>query len=274
MASAFASKGAISYFGYTKVVNSNFAQSAANQLFQGIVTEKMNAGDAFAAVTPKTDPVGPNATFVLSGETDLVYSGRFRNGSFENGFEAWTREGDGRIISQLGAFRPPDGDWMSIISTGLGFTTSSGSIEQSFCLPESATAIEFKWNYSSEEFIEYCGAQFPFDDPFRVEIVHDAGTSLLFERMVDSLCGQVQATPLFFDQSGPGCVPDEDVGFGTGGNDCTVWSTNWITTSIGIDALASSNAGKGVKLRFRVFDTGDSFFDTAVLVDDVRVVVP
>ena len=161
-----------------------------------------------------------------------------------------------------------------IISTGLGFTTDSGSIEQGFCLPTDATSIDFDWNFSSEEFIEWCGPQHLFDDPFEVELVTDAGTFLLMQETVDTLCDSVFQTTLFFDQSGPGCVPTPDVGLGTGGNDCTVWSTGWNSQSIDVSAIAAANMGKGVTLRFRNFDAGDSIFDTAVTLDNVEVQQP
>jgi len=114
----------------------------------------------------------------------------------------------------------------------------------------------------------------PFDDPFEVDLVTESGTNVLFYRTVDTLCAGVSPTTLFFDQSGPGCQPDPGVGLGTGGNDCTVWSTGWQSQAIDISAIAAANNGKGVTLRFSNFDEGDSIFDSAVLLDQVEVVKP
>ncbi|HEX9871658.1 MAG TPA: hypothetical protein VGC99_24265, partial [Candidatus Tectomicrobia bacterium] len=275
MANAFFGKGVKTYYGYTKVVNGNYAESAGTQLLNGLVVTRQNTGEAFNAVAPKIDPTAPNATFTQAGDSKLAYSGEFRNGNFEAGdLTGWTRTGDGRVIATLGDFAPTEGDFMGIISTGLGFTTDSGSIEQNFCLAKTVTQVKFGWNFNSEEFIEWCGAEHAFDDPFEVELVTEAGTNLLFRQTVDSLCSAVAPTGLAFDQSGPGCQPTDGVGLGTGGNDCTVWSTDWQPQAIDISAIATANEGKGVTLRFKSFDLGDSIFDSAVLLDQIEIVKP
>jgi hypothetical protein len=266
MASAFFGKGAATYYGYTRVVNGGYAQGAGTQLLTGLVTNQLTTGDAFAAVTPKVDPDSPFATFTIGGDQETVYSGDFRNGGFETGdLTAWTRAGDGRVVATLGGFTPTEGVFAGLVSTGLGFTTASGSVEQNFCLPKSATQIAFDWHFNSEEFIEWCGS--PFQDTFAVELETDGGTNLLFQRTIDSLCGSVLPTGLAFDQSGPGCVPDSE-------NDCTVWGTGWQSQALDIAALATANDGKGVTLRFRAHDVGDSIFDSAILLDRIRIVMP
>jgi hypothetical protein len=272
MGDACVGKGAKTYHGFTRVVNSNFAQSVATQLFTPMVQKFDNTGTAFGAAVPKVDPTAPNATFTQQGDPKLVYDGELKNGDFEKDLTSWTVAGDARSIPQLGLFTPQDGAKMSIISTGLGFTTSSGSIEQNLCLKNTATHVAFSWHYSSEEFKEWCGPQHPFDDPFVVEIIHPGGTTQLLSKTVDSLCALVVPSGLAFDQSKPGCVVSPNVGVGTGGQDCTVWTTGWQAENVDISALAISNNGAGVKLRFRVFDAGDSIFDTAVLLDKIRIV--
>jgi hypothetical protein len=277
MSAAFIGKGAGTYYGNTKVVNSNHAQNVATQLFSGLVTDHKSTGDSFASVLPKVDPTSPNAVFTQTGSTDVLYSGEFRDGGFEKGnLGAWVRDGDARVISGLGPFNPTEGAFEGIISTGLGFSLDSGSIEQNFCLPETATTLYFDWNFSSEEFVEYCGPDFPFDDKFEVVLETDSGPQLLFSEEIDSLClSGVAPTSLFFDQSGPGCIPTDKVGYATGGNDCEVYSSEWkIFEAIDISAIATANQGKGVTLRFRSFDTGDSIYDSAVILDDIQIEVP
>ncbi|ASJ74562.1 hypothetical protein [Granulosicoccus antarcticus] len=272
MADAFVSEGASSYYGYTRTVNSPYAQNAANQLFDNLVKSLDTTGDAFAPVTPKIDPVTPFATFTLTSDPTTSYTGELTNGEFETGdLTGWTTEGDGRSIVNLGEFSPPGGNFMGIISTGLGFTTSSGSLAQNFCLAADATELTFDWNFNSEEFVEWCGPEHPFDDPFTVEMLTDSGTELLLSETIDTLCSTVTANSLAFDVSGPACEVSEGVGFGTGGNDCTVYGTGNLIQTIDITAIAANNVGKGVTLRFRNFDEGDSQYDSAVLIDNVKI---
>ena len=275
MSDAFVAKGAKTYYGYTRVVNSDFAQSSATQLFTPMVSSFKTTGDSFTAVVPKVDPTGPNATFTQAGDALLAYTGDLQNGNFEKGnLASWVATGDGRVVTGLGPFAPTEGVYAGLISTGLGFTTSSGSIAQNFCLPKTATKLTFDWNFSSEEFIEYCGSQ--FDDRFQVVLETSTGSTTLFQTSVNSLClAAIAPTPLAFDQSGPGCVPTPaNVGYGTGGNDCKVWSKGWTSQQIDISGLAATNDGKGVKLRFFASDVGDSIFDSAILLDKIVVVRP
>jgi hypothetical protein len=206
------------------------------------------------------------------GDGRVAYSGEFANGGFETGdLTGWVASGDGRVISGLGGFRPTEGKFTGLLSTGLGFTTGSGAIEQHFCLPADAKQLAFDWNFSSEEFIEWCGSQ--FDDSFRVEIRTDGGPgpANFFSESVNTLCGAVSPTTLAFDQSGPGCTPTEGVGMGTGGNDCKVWSRGWQSQSIDLSPFASE-PNKAVLLSLTTSDRGDSSFDTAVLIDNIRLI--
>lgn len=162
---------------------------------------------------------------------------------------------------------------MGLISTGLGYTVASGSIEQKVCLPPDAQRLEFYWNFNSEEFIEWCGSI--YQDHFRVDIVTDTGAQNLFYRKVDDLCGSVSPSNLKFDQSSGFCTPFPDwVGYGTGGNDCTVWTTGWQLQSIDISGIATANQNKPVTIRFSAGDVGDSIFDSAVLLDDIKITKP
>jgi hypothetical protein len=185
MANAFSEKGAKTYYGFTEIVSGQFAEQAGTQLLTNLVTDLDTTGDAFTAVIPKVDPFRtPSATFTQFGDTNLAYTGNFRNGSFEIGdLTNWIRNGDGRVIVTLKEFNPTDGAFMGIISTGLGFTTDSGSIEQNFCLPQTATKIEFDWTFNSEEFVEWCGVERPFDDPFEVELVTDTEQQSYSEKL-------------------------------------------------------------------------------------------
>jgi hypothetical protein len=269
MANAFLSSGAKTYLGYSGYVLTSFNQQVAKEFFHRLleIPSISNVGDAFIPGQKQGDGV----EFQLVGSSGLEKPGsELENGGFESGnLGAWATAGDGRVLSQLGEFLPTEGAFMGIISTGLGFTTTSGSIEQKVCLPADAKRLEFNWNFNSEEFVEYCGSI--FQDFFRVEIITaSGGTQTIFLRAVDDLCHTVRPSGLHFDQSGPGCHPTPG-GFGSGGNDCTVWTTDWQAASIDVAAIAAANQGKAVTIRFSAGDIGDSIFDTAVLLDNIRV---
>jgi hypothetical protein len=253
MASAFLGSGAGSYLGFSKVVNSNFAQSVAQQFFTEMVTNGDTTSEAFATVTPLVDPAAPFAVFQRSGLDELAYGSEFENGGFEEGLTAWSVDGDGRVIAVLAEYSPTEGDFMGIISTGLGFTTTSGALSQTFCLNPGADRLEFDWNYFSEEFVEWCGPQHPYNDPFEVVISWPGSSLVIFYEDVDSLCSSVVPTNVSFDQGG-------------------VYSTGWRSASIDISAIAAAAGGAAVTVTFRSYDLGDSIFDTAILLDRIRVV--
>jgi len=133
------------------------------------------------------------------------------------------------------------------------------------------TRVLFYWNFNSEEFVEWCGSI--YQDYFRVSVTTDIGTQTLFYRKVDDLCGMVFPTSLYFDQSGPGCVPCDGVNCWPK-NDCTVWSTGWQLQSIDISGIAAVNQNKPVTIKFSAGDVGDSIFDSAILLDAIGITKP
>lgn len=65
--------------------------------------------------------------------------------------------------------------------------------------PSDAKQLQFDWNFSSAEFVEFCGSI--FQDFFKVEVITDSGTHVLFFRKVDDLCPTVFQTSLVFDRA-------------------------------------------------------------------------
>lgn len=246
MANAFTGKGAKTYFAFTRVVNSDFAQSVSQTLFTNLVTNGQKTGDAF---TPgQVDPGPPNATFTMSGSNMMKYASGLSNGGFEEGdLRGWSWEGDGRVITQLGPLTPQEGSYVSIISTGLGMTLASGSIRQSFCIPAGKTTLSFKYNFLSEEFLEFCGSI--YQDFFDVTLSTPTGEVPLLHLTIDNLCGSVVPAPVSFDQG-------------------DVHMTGWITFTFNVSPYAG---GEGVTLTLSTGDIGDSIYDTAVLIDGIKV---
>jgi hypothetical protein len=249
MADAFLDNGATVYLGFTKTVNSPFAQAVAQNFFTEMVTNGNDSQDAF--IVGQVDSQDPHAVFEMSSNDAAFFAADFVNASFEDGdLTGWTRAGDGRVITALGSTQPTDGSFMAIISTGLGFTVNSGSITASICdVSESSTTLtlSFDWNFFSEEFLEFCGSR--YQDFFDVVVVIDGVETNLMHQWVDNLCGSV--TP-------------SDVSFDIGG----VYDTGWRSVSLSLPAV---EAGQSLLISFRAGDVGDSIFDTAILIDNVRL---
>jgi hypothetical protein len=251
-----------------------FSLARVQEAFESLVNAKKTIGEAHDALTDKTNSIGGTLT-LNPEERPYAYSGKLQNPDFEKGLSSWSSGGDGRAITGFGGYRSrPPGSQMAIVSTGLGLTTNVGGIWQKFCLPKEATKVEFDWAFSSEEFVEYCGRQ--FQDTFKVEFVTELDeTKQVFSRTIDDLCSGVSvglAPPL--DRSGAGCEPTSNVGYGTGGNDCKVHTTGWQSASLGITDIATANDGGGIILKFSVTDIGDSSYDSAVILDNVKIVTP
>ena len=271
---AFIGHGAATYYGWKGLGVYPTSLSLATKLFAELVDAKKTAGEAYSALPGPKFTLG---TFTQSSEGKKYgYSGRFRNGDFETGdLKSWNHAGDGRVVTSLGKFiSQSPGAYMGLVSTGLGKTTQSGRIWQNVCLPKDATQLKFDWNFSSEEFIEYC--EKGFQDTFKVELVTNDEIKPLLTRTIDDLCKSVpdstSAPP--FDASSPPCTPTSGVGYGTGGNDCKVYSTGWKPASIDIADIAKANDGSTVTLEFSVTDVGDSSYDSAVLLDNIQIVAP
>ena len=202
------------------------------------------------------DGVNDPAALVYTGATDLRFPlSNLTNAGFEDGIiDPWQRTGDGRVITGLGIERPKEGKFMGIISTGLGYTTSAGSIQQRLCVPDGGGTLSFRWSMYSEEWLEYVGSQ--YQDAFSVSVaVVDPVTGVvgafttLFNKTIDGLAGQV--------------VP-ADVGFDRGG----VYKTGWRADTLNLNTYA----GKTIVLKLSCTDVGDSIYDSAVLLDDIKFV--
>lgn len=251
MAYAFLGIGAQTYYGYSNSVKGSFEYNMASELFPKIITENKTTGNAFTA--NQHDNSNPAAYFVMIGNSDLKYLFGFVNGNFEEGtLDGYIPGGDGRVITQLGYIAPKEGNFMGIISTGLGFTTQVGVLQQSFCIPEDSNmTLSFNWNFLSEEFMEYVGSQ--YQDYFKVSVIDQVGVEhTLFSKSIDDIAADYELTHV-----SPEIVFDRGDVYGTG----------WRTTHLDLSAYA----GQRVTLVFASSDIGDSIFDTAILLDNITV---
>ena len=155
---------------------------------------------------------------------------------------------------------------MGIISTGLGYTTATGSIFQSFTVPNNANTLELEWNFLSEEFLEYIGSA--YQDKFSIVLQSDYfGEEILLSRTIDGIAASfgAKAPTIEIPEGIPGDLisVSPDIVFDQGG----VYMTGWQSESFDI----KSYRGRCVTLIFRSTDVGDSIYDTAILIDDVKI---
>jgi hypothetical protein len=242
LADAFIDNGAAAFVGFSDYVGFNFAAVRGERLF-----DELLAGGTVGNVTGinSDTEAATSAQFQFVGDPDATISlTELKNGSFEDGLTCWNPTGDARAITRLGPLDPADGDRMAILSTGLGSVSdSSSTLSQRFLVAENATSLTISYDVISEEPLEYVGSV--FDDQF--EILLD---------------GQVVAEESINASS---WSPVSGINFA--GGDATVFRTGLQTVSIDLTPFA----GQVVELAFRVFDIGDSLFDTAVLLDRIEV---
>lgn len=258
LSDAFLARGAATYVGYSEVVSSAFAVDMVLELIAPMVGDNLETvGEAF---TPgQVDPHGSwDAEFELRGSEGLAYSIAFGNAGFESGgLNGWTALGDGRVISRLGTEEPVEGQYMAIISTGLGFTTSSGAIYQTFVVPSDAEGVRFHWNFLSEEFLEWIGTQ--FQDRFEVYVIRpNQSAESIFIKTVDDIAEDYSCP----NGGGPQCSLVE-VSPGIIFDQGDVYMTGWQTLELDLTPYQ----GQIITLVFSASDVGDSIYDTAILLD-------
>lgn len=253
LANALISNGAGSFLGYSDYVAVSFTKQCGIPLFTKLLESGKTMADAFISGLKETD--ADPAEFKLYGANDLsIEINGLQDGNFESGSitQSWTVAGDARIITDLGSAVPTEGNYMAIISTGLGFTTSSGTLSQEFCLGDKSK-ISFDWNFFSEEFMEWVGSK--YQDSFTVtlsEVDNATNTVTLLNKTIDGLAGEVSKVSNSFDQG-------------------DVYATGWRTADV---VIPESLRNKCVKLQFYATDIGDSIFDTAVLIDNIQITKP
>jgi len=253
LAQAFLDQGAGAFLGYDDYVSVKFTMETGPPLLTTLLQPGKTLADAF--IPGKVDPYSSDhAEFKRYGTSDLSLGDQqgLVNGSFEDVSltQAWSVDGDARRILALGADLPTNGSAMAVISTGLGFTTATGTLSQEICLPPSSASISFDWNFYSEEFLEWVGSI--YQDSFTVSMTdtsNPASTTILLHNTIDSLASSVSPVSISFDRGG-------------------VYATGWRSQSA---AIPQALRGKRVTLRFFATDVGDSIYDTAVLIDDVAL---
>ena len=184
------------------------------------------------------------------------------NGSFED-YDAvtsspdnWQSFGDVRTLTRLGDITPAHLSRMAIVTSGIG-AQSSGVFEngtegsmmyQTFVVPQNVSTITIRYNFVSEEPMEWVGSE--YDDAFVIRF-YQAG-EIFYEEVHESINSST-----WYDAPG--------VNFNGGDN--TAFQTGWKTVTFNISALR----GQALTLGLVIYDVGDQIYDSAVLVDGITL---
>ncbi|WP_051656385.1 Ig-like domain-containing protein [Butyrivibrio sp. AE3004] len=260
MAKALTGIGAETVVGFHNTVlatySRNLMKEFAEQMLVGKTTkEALTAAKNVYGANDGRKPAYP----ILTGKEDASFniSTDFINGSFEEQpqFNGWYREGDTRLLYSLDEIFPQDGSRMAIITTGVGsqsgnYDGTQGSyIKQDFIVPNNASTISFSYDCVSEEPMEYVNSK--FDDKFAAYLLDSEGN------VVKEIASETINSSTWLKLS--------DVDFE--GGDSTAYHTGWKNASYNISAYR----GKKVTIQFKVWDVGDSAYDTAGVIDNVVV---
>jgi hypothetical protein len=195
---------------------------------------------------------------ILCGnENATLISNNLENASFEDpiAFKGWNIAGDVRLLTGLGVLSPTHKSKMAILTTGVGSGTSGyqgateGSVlSQSFKIGAGQTILSFDYDVVSEEPHEYVGSK--YDDKFYAELVFENGKVI---RLVEESVNKSVWTKVS--------------GINFEGGDSTVYHTTWKTFTFDLSQYQNQRA----TIRFVVCDVGDSAYDTAALIDNVKL---
>jgi hypothetical protein len=192
-----------------------------------------------------------NASFEYSGIVDQYAS------QYAQHIYGWTSAGSSNTFNSLSSeIMPTNGNQMAMLSTGIGssesiyFASKEGSsLSQVFSVSPDVSVLRFDYNLVSEEPMEFVGSK--YDDCFEVRLVDkDTGVTHL---ILSSSINTATWTPI------------SAINFA--GGDDTAYQTGWLTCDYDISGFK----GKEVELVFIVYDKGDSLFDTAVMIDNIRL---
>lgn len=254
LANALISRGAKTYLGFRANVLTSTCRDKADEFFKGLVGNDLKTtGQSYIADLDFVEREGTKSwtnSYLMSGSGDMRFYMGLVNGNFEYGnLNGWNTDGDGRVITQLGTEKPCQGYYMGIVSTGLGYTEKYGRISQSFKVTTENT-LKIKWNFMSEEFLEYVGSI--FQDYLKITISDGQNSTVLMSMAIDGFADNytlVRVSPtIVFDRG-------------------DVYMTGWQTSTFDI----SQYMGKNVTLTIETGDIGDSIFDSATLLDDISI---
>lgn len=195
----------------------------------------------------------------LVGDENSKLIKAIKNGDWETDAQlsssipcSWQYSGDCQVIDSVGNIKP-FGNKMAFLSTGIGSNsgvsisgTQGSTMSQVF--KNNYNNLHFKYNFISEEPMEYINSR--YDDKFEFQIL-DLNDNILYSDVIES----VKKSSWFANES---------INFA--GGDRTAFHTGWKDYSVDI----SKFKGKSIKIKFLVYDVGDSAYDSAVVIDNIN----
>ncbi|MFF2017842.1 S-layer homology domain-containing protein [Paenibacillus sp. NPDC058177] len=285
MADAFINNGAGTYYGYTDYVKLAYDQAIVQSVFKALIDGNQTTEEAFKAAVDANGASDGLAAFAMKGSNIGTKTEGLINGTFETGnWIGWNGNGDVRVISKLGPLKPTEGNYMAIISTGLGYENndfggvdynSDSYIEQSFRIPAGVTTLSFDYNFISEEPTEFVGSV--YNDTFKATVTSsvyinaaNVVTSHLYggDTVTTSVFGNESVTigTESINESTAYWIDENKVAIDFYGGDETTYMTNWKHVQYDVSQFAGKAS---IVLRFHVWDQGDSIYDSAVLIDNI-----
>ncbi len=266
MSNALLSRGADAVIGFHNSVYLRYD----NPLLMSVVGELIKGEEIGNALNTATSIYGkddggsatePAAYPVLTGDVHAtLYNKSLENGDFEESYTPvkWSTVGDTRVMVKLGDLLPVSGSRMGLLTTGIGSAeneylsgTEGSIISQTFYLDDDESTLSFSYDVVSEEPMEFVHTQ--FDDRFVVRLL-DRDGNILHEFLEETV-----NTSQWYE------LQSEDLDFE--GGDETIYHTTWKEVSFDISAYNDNL----VTLQFVVYDMGDSIYDTAAIIDNVKV---
>jgi len=190
--------------------------------------------------------VGFNGNLKIGKRIDVFEA--FFNGDFEIGDDEWSVKGTCSVKSSLGPIKPVNGNKMMFCSTGPEGDQVAATLNKTLnFVADSDFTIKFYYNFVSEEFPEFVGTE--FDDKLTIKLVAPDGSETILTQE------SINASSFF---------PVSGIDF-QGGDD-TVGQTGWkpISKTIAVKKGAGS-------YKIIIEDAGDDVYDSAVLLDNIRL---
>lgn len=262
-ANAFLGASAEGFVGYCNNVESGYSRNVMRSYFEALMTGVTSAEALDMSVSEHGEHCYCGAYPVLRGDPNAILIGTdIENGDFEGYTQkyvstplSWKCTGDVRVLSKLGDDIIPYDSRMAFLSTGIGSKEESyisgtqGSSMSQIVKVGSYSTLSFNYDVVSEEPEEWVGSI--YNDKFEIQIL-DENDNILSSEIIEAV-----NTSTWYSVSG--------INFD--GGDDTVYHTGWATKTIDI----SNYQNKIIQVRFLVYDVGDSIYDTATVLDNIRL---